>query len=95
MNNMEKTDVKDIKEGKDVLLQGWVYDTRQLGKVRFMLFRDITGMVQVVAHEDKADKKTFKMMTDITRESSVIIQGKAKADKKAANKEALFLLNNS
>jgi len=80
---MEKIYIKDIKSGKKVLLQGWVHDTRQLGKVRFLLLRDITGIIQVVAHADQCNKKTFDLMMSVPRESAIQIIGKTKADKKA------------
>lgn len=80
---MIRSYVSDLKSGEEVLIKGWVYDTRQLGKVRFLLLRDMTGVVQVVAHEDKCDKKTFELMLETPRESAIILQGKTKADKKA------------
>ncbi len=80
---MERDYVKDIKPGKSVLLEGWVHDTRELGKVRFLLLRDMTGTIQVVAHADKCDKKTFELMMSVPRESAIILKGKTKADNKA------------
>ncbi len=80
---MERTYVKDIKPGKSILLEGWVHDTRELGKVRFLLLKDMTGIIQVVAHADKCDKKTFELMMSVPRESAIILKGKSKADKKA------------
>ena len=32
-------------EGKDVELKGWVYNTRNVGKIWFVIFRDGTGPV--------------------------------------------------
>src|SRR3972149_8108651 len=80
---MEKTYVKDVKPGKSVSLEGWVHDKRELGKVRFLLLRDITGTIQVVAHADKCDKKTFELMMSVPRESAIVLNGKSKADDKA------------
>ena len=80
---MEKTDISDLKSGEDVVVEGWVYDTRQLGKIRFLLIRDLTGTIQVVAHQDKCDKKTFDSMLETPRESAIILHGKTKEDKKA------------
>ena len=80
---MERTYVKDVKQGKSVLLQGWVHEIRELGKVRFLILRDMTGIVQVVAHADKCDKKTFELMMTVPRESAIAIKGKSKAESKA------------
>ena len=80
---MERTYVKDVKQGKSVLLQGWVHEIRELGKVRFLILRDMTGIIQVVAHADKCDKKTFELMMTVPRESAIAIKGKSKAESKA------------
>jgi len=48
---MERKYIKQIIEsGKEekVLIKGWVHDTRELGKIRFLLLRDISGVIQVV-----------------------------------------------
>ena len=79
---MERAYIKDIFESekeKKVLVKGWVHDTRDLGKVRFMLVRDVTGIIQVVATK-KED--VFKDMAS-SRESVVSIEGKAVKSKQA------------
>jgi aspartyl-tRNA synthetase len=69
--------------GKPVTVAGWVYDQRDLGKVRFLVLRDFSGDVQVTAHKDKSDKKVFDLMQKISRESSVLIHGKVQKSEKA------------
>jgi aspartyl/asparaginyl-tRNA synthetase len=69
--------------GKSVVVAGWVYDQRDLGKVRFLVLRDFSGDIQVTAHKDKSDKKVFDLMQKISRESSVLIQGKVQKSEKA------------
>ena len=78
---MERTYIKDVLNGKEdkVLVKGWVHDTRDLGKVRFMLVRDMTGLIQVVS--TKKDS-TFKDMAP-SRESVVVIEGKSVKSKQA------------
>ena len=45
---MERTMIKDAFEAKGkVLLKGWVHDTRDLKKVRFLVLKDMSGRVQV------------------------------------------------
>ena len=48
-------------DGKKVTIAGWVYDLRDLGKIRFVVLRDISGEIQVTAFKDKADKKVFEL----------------------------------
>lgn len=73
---------EDKKEEK-VLVKGWVHDTRDLGKVKFLILKDITGRIQVTSLKDKADKKVFGEIDKIPRESVVAIEGKAVKSKQA------------
>ncbi|MFH1710943.1 MAG: aspartate--tRNA(Asn) ligase [Nanoarchaeota archaeon] len=79
---MERSYIKDIFEkGKEekVLVKGWVHETRALGKVRFMLVRDITGIIQVVAVKDSS---VFEKMNQ-SRENVVSVEGKLVKSKQA------------
>ncbi len=78
---MERTYIKDVLSGKEekVLVKGWVHDSRDLGKVRFLIVRDVTGIIQCVATK-KED--VFKDLAP-SRESVVIVTGKAVKSKQA------------
>jgi len=79
---MERGYIQDIIEkGKEekVLIKGWVHEIRDLGKIRFILVRDISGIIQVVATKDN---KNFSKL-DLSRESVVEIEGKAIKSKQA------------
>lgn len=70
-------------EGKEVEIKGWLYNKRSSGKVRFLLIRDGTGIIQSVISEGEVDKKIFETADKITQESSVIIKGYVRHDKRA------------
>ena len=53
---MERTYVKDVKEGKEVMLKGWVYELRDVSRLKFLVLRDYTGMVQCIIKEPKIAK---------------------------------------
>src|SRR3989344_9104673 len=78
---IERTYVNDIKKNKEVFLQGWVHDIRELPKARFILLRDITGIVQCVL---KQDSKGFN--EKLTLESVISVKGKVK-DAKLTSEE--------
>lgn len=84
---MKRSYVGDIlkknKEGKKVLVKGWVHNIRALGKIRFLILRDITGRMQITAPEKKVEKKIFDIMSNVNRESVIEIQGKVKKSKQA------------
>lgn len=70
-------------EGQSVTLRGWLYNLRESGKLLFPIFRDGTGTVQGVAHVKSVPAKVFEALKGLTQESSVIVTGKVRADKRA------------
>lgn len=69
--------------GKEVALKGWVYNKRSSGKVRFLLLRDGTGLIQcVISRPDKNDP-LFEKFDSLTQESSVIVEGKVREERRA------------
>ena len=82
---MERTYIKDLKEGQEVLLNGWAFDIRDLNKLAFVSLRDMTGIVQCVLKGDELMEK----VKELTIESAIEIKGVVKA----ANVKADFLRN--
>ncbi len=81
---MERTYIKEAFKSKGkALLKGWVHDTRDLKKVRFIVLKDITGRIQVTGIDGKTDKKTFDLMDNLKRESAIEIIGELKDSKQA------------
>jgi nondiscriminating aspartyl-tRNA synthetase len=84
---MERQYIKDIKTGENVLLKGWVYELRDLAKLKFFLLRDSSGIIQCVVKE----KKVMDKFSKLTLESVIEVKGQVKkADVKAefARKDA-------
>ena len=77
--------IKDIfqKNLKKVEIVGWVSKTRGLGKIRFLLLRDTSGVVQVTAVQGKAKEEIFGVMDKISNESVVFVSGIVKDSKQA------------
>lgn len=69
--------------GEKVVVAGWVYDQRDLGKIRFLVLRDFSGEIQVTSHKDKSPKEVFDLMQKVSRESVVLISGKVQKSEKA------------
>ncbi|MFZ5856222.1 MAG: asparagine--tRNA ligase [Chloroflexota bacterium] len=70
-------------EGQEVTVQGWVYNRTDKGKLVFLLVRDGTGFVQCVAFKGDLDEGVFDQLVRLPQESSVIITGPVRADKRA------------
>jgi asparaginyl-tRNA synthetase len=77
--------VSDISkyEGQEVTVQGWVYNRTDKGKLVFLLVRDGSGFVQCVAFKGDLDEAVFDQLVRLPQESSVIITGPVRADKRA------------
>lgn len=68
---------------KDVEIRGWVYTKRVHGNLVFLEIRDTTGIIQVSIKKNIVDEESFKNAKKVTQESSVIIKGIIKEDKRA------------
>jgi len=70
-------------EGQTVTLRGWLYNLRESGKLLFPIFRDGTGTIQGVLPTNAVPAEIFEAVKGRTQESSVIVEGKVRADKRA------------
>ena len=70
-------------EGQTVTLRGWLYNLRESGKLLFPIFRDGSGTVQGIVPKSAVSPETFERIKTLTQESSVIVRGKVRADKRA------------
>jgi asparaginyl-tRNA synthetase len=69
--------------GRIVTLRGWVYHLRSSGKVRFLVVRDGTGLAQGVLVKGNLPEADFQQFDRLTLESSLILEGKVKAEPRA------------
>src|ERR1700692_3317287 len=70
-------------EGQTAPLRGWLSNRRETGKLLFPIFRDGAGTVQGVAHVKSVPPAVFEALKGLTQESSVIVTGRVRADKRA------------
>lgn len=70
-------------EGQEVTIKGWLYNKTDKGKLQFLLVRDGTGIIQAVVLEDDVQPQTFEAAQVVTQESSIIVKGTVRADKRA------------
>ncbi len=69
--------------GQEVTIQGWVYNRTDKGKLVFLLIRDGSGFVQCVAFKGDLPEDVFDQITRLPQESSVIVTGPVREDKRA------------
>ncbi len=70
-------------EGQTVTVRGWLYNLRESGKLLFPIFRDGSGTIQGVVPKNAVAPEVFDSLKGLTQESSVIVEGKVRADKRA------------
>jgi asparaginyl-tRNA synthetase len=70
-------------EGQTVTIRGWLYNLRESGKLLFPQFRDGSGVIQGVVPKNAVTPEVFDALKGLTQESSVIVEGKVRADKRA------------
>jgi len=82
---MEWVYIEDIGKyvGKEVEIRGWVYNKRSSGRIRFLLVRDGTGIIQSTAYSKEKDNPIFRAFDELTLESSVIVRGMVKEENRA------------
>ena len=77
--------IEDIAKYRDqeIEVRGWVYNKRSSGKVRFLIVRDGTGLLQATAFSSDPEAPLFRTFDTLTQESSVIVRGLVREDKRA------------
>jgi len=82
---MNLTTIAEIgkHEGQTVTIRGWLYNLRESGKLLFPQFRDGSGVIQGVIAKNAVAPEVFDAVKGLTQESSIIVEGKVRADKRA------------
>jgi len=80
-------------EGQSVTIRGWLYNLRESGKLLFPIFRDGSGQIQGVVPKNAVSPETFEALKGLTQESSIIVEGKVRADKRAPGGYELDVVN--
>jgi asparaginyl-tRNA synthetase len=79
--------ISEILDGKltekEVEIKGWLVTKRSSGGVQFLIVRDGSGMIQATIHKEDVTPQTFEDVDKLTQESSIIVKGVVKEDKRA------------
>ncbi len=69
--------------GAEVTVRGWLYNKRSSGKIRFLVVRDGTGLVQCVLAKGDVSDEVFDRHDKLNQESSLQVTGLVRADTRA------------
>lgn len=81
---MERTYIEEAKGriGEAVTVAGWVSRTRDLGRITFIMLRDVTGEIQItVKPENRVSREIAEL--DLGREDVISVRGRAVASEVA------------
>lgn len=73
MEKERRVYISEIKK-EPVFLKGWVHELRDLPNIKFILLRDMTGVVQCVVKE----KELVKIFSQLTSESVISVKGEVR-----------------
>jgi asparaginyl-tRNA synthetase len=69
--------------GETITLHGWLYNKRSSGKIRFLVMRDGSGLVQGVVAKTAVSEDVFNRFDQLTQESSFSMTGKVRQEQRA------------
>jgi asparaginyl-tRNA synthetase len=69
--------------GETVAISGWVYNKRSSGKIRFVVVRDGTGLMQAVVVKSNVSEEIFNRFDELTQETSLRVTGKIRKEDRA------------
>lgn len=72
-------------DGKIVTIRGWVYNKRSSGKIKFLILRDGTGLMQGVLFKGECQDSALEEFEKLTQESSVEVSGVLRAAPRQPN----------
>src|SRR5262245_49253388 len=69
--------------GEEVELRGWLHNKRSSGKLQFLIVRDGSGFAQAVMAKAAVAPEAWSAAEAAGQESSLVLTGKVKEDKRA------------
>ena len=69
--------------GQEITLHGWLYNKRSSGKLHFLQLRDGSGIIQCVMFKGEVSPEQFELGDKVTQESSIIVTGTVREDKRS------------
>ena len=92
MENIYLSNIADY-ENQEATFNGWVYNTRSVGKIWFLILRDGTGMTQCVVTRDDTPNDIFCLEKSLTQESSVSVTGVVKKEPRSIGGHEILVKN--
>ena len=90
---MQKVRIAEIGKyaGREVTLEGWLYNKRGSRKICFLQIRDGSGIIQAVGTRDELGEDCFAAIDTLTQETCLRVTGAVNADDRAPGGHELIL----
>ncbi|MFN7104967.1 MAG: aspartate--tRNA(Asn) ligase [Pyrobaculum sp.] len=84
------SEITPDKHGAEVVIGGWVWEVRDLGKIKFLVVKDREGFVQVTLKRGKTPDSLFETFRDLNKEDVVVVKGVVETSKIARRGVEIF-----
>ncbi len=79
----ERKHTTEVKEGGHVLVAGWVREIRDFGKLKFVVFADREGELQITAKKGEVQEEVLKVIDELGKEWVIAVEGNVRKNEKA------------
>jgi len=69
--------------GEEVQIAGWLYNKRSSGKLRFLIIRDGTSLMQATVSQSDVPEALWQVADELTQESSLTLTGVVREESRA------------
>jgi len=79
--------------GEEVVLRGWLMNSRSSGKIAFLQVRDGSGVVQAVASRAELSERAWEEVQQVTQESALRLTGTVSEDPRSPSGVEIHLID--
>ena len=92
---MEYISIQDaMNKGQgEISIRGWVYRCRGSNKIKFLVLRDSSNIIQCVISKDEVGEENFQLADKLQIEASIQIHGEIKKDERAPTGYEILVKN--
>ena len=76
-------EIRPELDGQSVRLLGWIHEIRDLGGIKFILLRDVSGICQVTVKKNALSVEKLRDLEDLGAEDVIYVEGVVKKQPKA------------
>ena len=77
------TDISMKNENEEIMTMGWVEKMYSIGGIKFLLLRDMKGILQIAVKSNEATKEILNKVVNLSVESAIAVKGRVKRDERA------------